>query len=267
MKKVKIISFTLSACLLMLVPAQGQSTSSSPAPKRKLLIEGKFNAMAIDPQGLLYAVSDATLYKYTADGKLLYSYTDNMLGRIHSIDVDNPLKIMVFYQESGSIVFLNDKLAPIGDAIDLYGQGFNTISAATYSTRNELILFDETNNDLLFLDFYFKIKEKIHYGIAEIHPIQMTNISEKMLIIQDAEGGVMFFDHFGTFEKQLNFHTDRIVQVQGDYVYYLKDDSLLRYDGLHLTMEEVMKSPPGALQAFIHRTDVYFLTEEGIIRY
>ena len=63
-------------------------------PSTPVVIEQSAETIALDPQGNIYAVNDATLYKYAPDGTLLYTYNDNMLGHISSIDVDNPLKIM-----------------------------------------------------------------------------------------------------------------------------------------------------------------------------
>ena len=122
-----------------------------------LVIEQTAQIIAVDPQGNIYAVNNASLYKYAPNGTLLYSYTQNLDGNITSIDVDNPLKIMLFYRDAGTILFLNDKLSPIGDAIDLFAKGLTTINLATYSTKNQIILYDEANTDLIILDFYFMI--------------------------------------------------------------------------------------------------------------
>ena len=146
MKRNLLLMLTICFCL----------TSQAQQYMQKKIIEQVAEMIAVDPQGNIYAINDATLFKYAPDGNLLHSYNNNLLGNISSIDVDNPMKIMLFYRDAGSILFLNDKLSPIGDMVDLYSKGLTTISLATYSTKNELILYDESNTDLILLDLYFR---------------------------------------------------------------------------------------------------------------
>ncbi len=205
--------------LAMICTAQAQTFET-------VIIEQNAQQIAVDPQGNIYAVNDATLYKYAPDGTLLYTYNDNMLGHISSIDVDNPLKIMLFYHDAGFIIFLNDKLSPIGDKVNLFSKGLTSIGLATYSTRNELILYDESNTDLILLDFYFREKERIHYDFTDFQPIQLTNVNEKINVMQDPRQGVFFFDNFGTFDKNIAITSELPVQIVKDYILYVKDNHL-----------------------------------------
>ena len=92
--------------------------------------------LGIDPNRNLYLVGGSKLSKLDGEGRLLRSFDDSFLGDIASIDVDNPMKIMVFYRESGKILFLDDRLSPVTEPLDLFSHGYTSVSLAAYSTDN-----------------------------------------------------------------------------------------------------------------------------------
>ncbi len=251
----RILFITLLLTLISVSQAQTVDTVS---------ITPNADLMAIDPQGQLYVVNNNTLYKFQLDGTLQYTYTNNILGSIASIDVDNPLKIMVFYRDAGTILFLNDKLAPIGDAIDLFSKGFTTISLATYSTKNNLILYDEANTDLVILDFYFQEQERIHYDFGEFSPFLLKDIHERMLLMQDGQSGIFFFDGFGTFEKNIALYSPFPIQLLNEQILYIKNHQLSSYNYTSLENHPICELPDEVTQALIYRNKLLLLVDRQV---
>lgn len=221
-----------------------------------VVIEQAAQSIAVDPQGCIYAVKDATLFKYAPNGDLLYSYTNNLLGSIASIDVDNPLKIMLFYRDAGNIVFLNDKLSLIGDIIDLFSKELTTITLATYSTKNNLILYDEANTDLIIMDFYFNEKERIHYNFEQFQPVILKDINEKQIYMQDLQKGIYLFDSFGTYDKNIAVLSDYPVQILKDFIFYIKDYQLNSYNFSKLENEKLATLPENIRQALVYQQKI-----------
>ena len=248
----------LMTLLLCMMGAKAQQ------PSTPVVIEQSAQSIAVDPQGNIYAVNDATLNKYAPDGTPLYTYHDNLLGHISSIDVDNPLKIMLFYRDAGFIVFLNDKLSPIGDKVNLFFKGYTTIGLATYSTKNELILYDESNTDLILMDFYFSEKERIHYDFTEFQPIQLTNVNEKITVMQDPRQGVFFFDNFGTFDKNIAITSELPVQIVKDNILYVKDNQLNRYNFQRLDQQQLCEIPEEVIQVLVYQDKIILLDDKSI---
>ena len=248
----------LMTLLLCMMGAKAQQ------PSTPVVIEQIAQSIAVDPQGNIYAVNDATLNKYAPDGTPLYTYHDNLLGHISSIDVDNPLKIMLFYRDAGFIVFLNDKLSPIGDKVNLFFKGYTTIGLATYSTKNELILYDESNTDLILMDFYFSEKERIHYDFTEFQPIQLTNVNEKITVMQDPRQGVFFFDNFGTFDKNIAITSELPVQIVKDNILYVKDNQLNRYNFQRLDQQQLCEIPEEVIQVLVYQDKIILLDDKSI---
>lgn len=239
------------------------ATAFSIQVQAQVVIDRPAEFMTIDSQGNLYLIQDATLYKYASDGRLLSSYTNNMLGHIASVDADNPLKVMLFFQEAGCILFLDDHFAPIGDQIDLFSKGLSTISLATYSTKNNIILYDETNSDLIIMDINFNVKEKIQLNFDDFHPYQLFDVNEKMIVMQDKEQGTFFFDDFGTFEKNIVVTSEFPVQIIGDVIYYLNDGQLRSYNFKQLEGNVIGNVPEGTKQALLYHNSYIFLDSKG----
>ena len=122
-------------------------------------IRGEY--ITVDSQGNIYVVQDSYLYKYSLTGKFQYSYTNFALGSITTVDATNPSKIMLFFRDAGVLIFLNEQLSSITEKIDLTALNFNTISLAAFSTTNNIWLYDYANMDLISLDFYMNLKNKI----------------------------------------------------------------------------------------------------------
>lgn len=221
-----------------------------------LVIEQTAQIIAVDPQGNIYAVDDITLYKYAPDGKLLFTISSSMDGPISSIDVDNPMKIMLFYREAGAIMFLDDKLAPIGNVIDLFSKGLTTISLATYSTKNNIILYDEANTDLIILDFYFNEKERIHYNFNDFNPVILKDINEQKIYMQDTNDGIYFFDSFGTYDKSIAILSGFPVQVSKDVIFFVKNNQLYSYNYLNLEAHTLTDLPEETQQVLVYQNKI-----------
>lgn len=226
-------------------------------------IRGEF--ITVDSQGNLYILQNSYLYKYSLNGEFQYSYTNFALGSITSVDVSNPSKIMLFFKEAGVLLFLNEQLSSITEKIDLTALNFNTISLAAFSTTNNIWLYDYANMDLISLDFYMNLKNKIQYSFEICQPIQMTVINEKQIAIFSPETGIRFFDSFGTYIKNIAITSDNYIQITDGFIYYLKGDILhcYNYNKLdELTVELKMKN---IKQCLIYKDKYILLKENGTI--
>jgi hypothetical protein len=58
-----------------------------------------------------YFIRSNVFYKKGPDGTFMYN--DYQLGRIASVDIINPLKIVLFYEDVNTVVFVDNKLTEI----------------------------------------------------------------------------------------------------------------------------------------------------------
>ncbi len=193
-------------------------------------IEGvKGTNVSVDPNGNVYVIDGSTLYKYARNGNELfpYQYSNFQLGDIASIDVDNPLKIMLFYQDEGMILFLDEKMNPLMEPLNLMDAGMNNISLATYSTDNTIWLYDVVLHDLINVNFQLKELSRNHLSIEKFEPTQFISLKEKKLAMYNPATGMAFFDAFGTYLRTIPVRADAgSCQVDEKSIYYLKYDAL-----------------------------------------
>ncbi len=216
-------------CLLILLssffPIQSQNIDNQ---YQKIgTIKGEF--LTCDINENIYLIDYSSLYKLDGSGKLLATYSDLFLGEITSIDVSNPLKIMVFYRDAGKILFLDDKLVVISETIDLFAQNFYNISLAAFSTDNRIWLFDRTKQELISVDFQLKVLQKNSLTIDQLNPTQLLTLKEENVLMQNSNG-ILFFDNFGTYLKTIAIQTDSPVQINDNFIYYLYDNQLFAYN-------------------------------------
>jgi hypothetical protein len=219
----------------------------------------------IDPYGNIYAVKEAQISKFSLQGKLLFSYSNQKLGAISSIDVFNPMKIMLFYQDAGTLVFLNEQLALLNDPISLFDANYFTISLASYSAANQIHLYDNANKYLITLDFNMREISKTPINFPSFNPQRMIELEEKSLAFQDPELGVYLFDAFGTFNKLIPIYTGYPVEVTSELVYYTKNYEIAVFNSK--TFDGKLQPLPvsDVVQTLLYRNSMILLLQTGTI--
>lgn len=211
-----------------------------------------------DPNGNIYLVSGSKLSKLAADGTLLRSYDDSFFGNICSVDVDNPMKIMVFYNESGKIVFLDDRLTPIMEPLDLFANGYSSVHLAAYSTDNLIWLYDNFSQELVCVDFYLKEKLRNNLNVSEFRPSQLLACQEQALLMNNPNDGIYLFDAFGTLVKRIPINMENIMGYSKGRISYVTTDEIGEYDHLSMT-DKRWSIPAGSTCAVRVGKKLYYL--------
>ena len=223
------------------------------------------NFIKIDHYGNIYAVKDAQLSKFSLEGKLLYTYSKNSLGVISSIDVFNPMKIMLFYQDAGMLVFLNEQLALINDPISLFDANYTTIALASYSSANQIHLYDHANKYLFTLDFFMREISKTPIHFSAFNPVKMIELEEKSLAFHVPEAGIYLFDIFGTFNKLVPIITQQPVTVTSELIYYSNNDEVNMYNYKTLNTDTKQLPVSDVIQTLFYRNKMILLLKNGTI--
>lgn len=245
----KAASFLLLLAMILVLPAQEKVT---------VLEEMTGTQLYADPNGIIYLVSGSKLSKLDGDGKLLRSYDDSFLGDITSVDVDNPMKIMVFYRESGKIVVLDDRLAPVVEPLDLFAHGYTSVTLAAYSTDNLIWLYDKSSRELVCMDFFFKERLRNRLNFSEFDPSQLLACQERVLLMNNPGDGIYLFDAFGTLIKRIPILTERIIGYSKSRISYMTKDSIGEYD--HLGLQDFrLNLPAESVSAVRFSPKLYYL--------
>lgn len=231
-----------------------------------ILSQKNVQRIAIDPLGNLYLISESSLFKYDLTGKQLASYSNFQYGSIQDATVNNPLKIMLFYRETGKLVFLDDRLSPIGSEFDLFSSNYYNITLATYSLNNQIWLYDQSNSTLEICDIFFHPINRITYHFDDFQPIQLTEIQGRNFLMTNPDQAIYLFDSFGTLTKTLPLKTEHPVQANANSIFYIKENKIERYNYVELKLETMDFPCNSLVQILLYNNTIISLDAAGVVR-
>jgi len=107
--------------------------------------------IGIDGYDSTYTIQNAVLHK-TGPAQD-FEFTDFSLGPISTVDFINPLKVVVFYESTNTVVFLDNKLSEIERLVLTNIPELANISAAANAGNNRLWLFNTASQQLELFNF------------------------------------------------------------------------------------------------------------------
>ncbi|MCE3260401.1 MAG: hypothetical protein K0S12_2042 [Bacteroidetes bacterium] len=216
----------------------------------RLVIRAKFDRFTGDNIGNIYTIKDDELIKYLPNGKQFARYSNLKLGTISHVDASNPLKVLIYYRDFQTIVFLDNQLSQNSDAVSLEKMGYEQTDLVCASVNNSFWIYNKQNNELLRFNENSKktaatgnLKQVLQ---TEINPDFMLE-SNNYLYLNSPDKGIYVFDIFGAFSKIISIKDIHQFQVNENIIYFKRDSSLCSYD--HKLFEEGCKKVPGGNQA------------------
>lgn len=210
-----------------------------------ITIKTKFDFAYIDNIGNSYMVKDDELIKHLASGKFFARYSNLKLGSITTIDVTNPLKLVVYYRDFQQILFLDNQLSQNSDVVALEKLGYEQVELVCAGANNSFWVYDKRNNELV----RFNESSKKIAATGNLKQVLQANITPNYMIehngflyLNSPETGVYVFDIFGAFSKVISLKGLKQFQVSEEIIYYQKDGSLCSYN--HRLFEEACKTVP-----------------------
>ena len=144
----------------------------------------------------------------------------------------------------------------------------NSISVllAAYSTLLKPYLdYNETERNLIKLELYLNEQTKTHHSIPDFNPIQLLVLSEKTIVMNNPKTGILFFDSFGTYIKTIGIRTSQKIQMDNQFIYYLKDNNLHRYDYKRMDETIIPLRIENLKQVIVYKDRFILLTREGSV--
>ncbi|MBN2669516.1 MAG: hypothetical protein JXR60_09825 [Bacteroidales bacterium] len=184
----------------------------------------------IDELGNIYKIYPQKLVT-EKQGKI-YEYTNRFLGPIHVVDISNPLRILVYFKESNTVVFLDNSLSPIGNEIQLDEQSLFEIGGICNSEINGFWVFNVLEQRLQFFDSQMNKQHEsrafneLLSGEVLVQDLQMI---QKQIYVDVKNKGILVFDMFGAYLKTLPFKTDYAIQISEPQILYIKENAIRAY--------------------------------------
>lgn len=195
------------------------------------ILNKKIEFFELDIYQNIYAVDqNSTLFKLNKNGELIHTFGNANYGTLTSVQVLSPMKLFLFYKESGILLFLNEQLAPITEPIYLFEKNYQHISLAGASISNQIFLYDLLDSKVIILDYFMKEISQNQLRLEDFNPIKIISTSDNGFVLHDPNYGVLFFDNFGTSEKLIPFNIYSEIQIINNLLLFIENDKWVEYD-------------------------------------
>lgn len=204
----------------------------SPAYQLVASVSSDASMAAIDKFGNYYLASSNKLLKYSPEGKLLAPYEEFRYGNIGSIDVTNPLKIVVFFPDMMKAVILDRFLAPLS-TYDFLQLGYPSVTAVCGSTDGRIWFYDIANLKLKKIDETGTILRESQSLNNLLDAVPVPNFLLEYgntVYMNDSAQGILIFDLFGSYQKMIPVRGLDKFQLRERNVIYADKQQLYAYN-------------------------------------
>jgi len=128
-------------------------------------------------------------------------------GKVYSVDVTNPLKVLLYYKDFETIVTL-DRFLNVRSTLDLRQQNFQQVKAVGQSYDNNIWIFDEMESKLKRIADDGRLIDQSNdfRSVFDSMPSPETIIDQdKSVYLYDPLKGVYIFDYYGGFKSRIPF--------------------------------------------------------------
>lgn len=170
-------------------------------------IPGDFVDFTVDNLGNLYVVSQTgQVKKLNPNGDSMAVYNNvRQYGKIHFMDVTNPLKVLLYFKDYGTVVVL-DRLLNVRTTIDLRRQQLFQVKAIGQSYDNNIWAFDELESKLKRIGEDGRVLDQFtdFRMIFDSAPSPQFIVDQnRQLFLYDPSKGVYLFDYYGAFRNRI----------------------------------------------------------------
>ena len=226
-------------CCLLSFNASAQQ-GSFPLEKR---FEGGITDFTVDNLGniyLLYKTEQLKKLSPAGDSIAVFSAI-RRYGQLYSMDVTNPLKIILYYKDFGTVVAL-DRLLNVRNTIDLRRLNIFQAKAVGLAYDNNVWVFDEQDGKLKKISEEGKIVDQTN-DLRQLFdslpsPDRLID-QERLVYLYDSTKGIYIFDYYGALKNRVRLYNWKDVAVVGKSIYGRNNTHLLKYDGSALDMQEI----------------------------
>jgi hypothetical protein len=249
---------------------QTSETNSDSNFRFQKMIPGKFSYFNVDALGNMYFINETNqLKKINSNGDSVGIFNDvKKYGQPSRIDVNNPLKILVYYKNYSTVVVL-DRFLSFRNSINFRKENVFKVQAIATSYDNNIWIFDEQDFKLKKInDDGTTINETSDWRqIFDEAPTPTEIIDNNNLVyLYDAQKGFYIFDYYGSLKNNLPFIGWQHIAVANNSIMGFVNDTIQRYE-LNSFILKTYKLPSffkDYIDIIALNGKVYLLKKEGI---
>ena len=260
---------TLSILILLML-AQISFAQLDTAFRLIKTFPGEIADAAIDNLDNVYILTTTDqLKKYNSSGDSIAVYNNvRKFGKVYSMDVANPLKVLLYYKDFSSIVVL-DRLLAARSTIDLRRKNILQVAAIGQSYDNNIWVFDAYDNKLKKIDDEGNIlletpdfRQVFDKALAPQQIVDQNN----QVYLYDPANGIFVFDHYGTYKRKIPVRGWSNVSITDKYILGISNESLQSYN-VSTLMQSQQKFPGNFTpyyRYYVSNNKLIALSKEGL---
>lgn len=227
----------------------------------------KANSVNVDNFSNFYVACDNQILKFDRDGKFLVRFEEVANGRIGSIDVTNPFKLIVYYPDYMKAIVL-DKFLTYLVTYDFFSLGYTNVTAVGSSADGYLWFYDATDFRLKKIDVTGNVQLQSQPVNQLINKVINPNfILEKngQVFVNDTATGILVFDNFGAFYKTIPIFGLQKFHILQEQIVYYQDGKLRSYSPMSFDARMIsLPETDGIIQAVIDKQRIAILRADRI---
>lgn len=230
-------------------------------------IDAEARLISTDQLGNVYLVIKNDVYKYDRNGNKINQYSNNQYGRITSIDATDPYKIVVFYEDFRAIVILDNQLSENGSPLNLQFADFDQPILACRAYNTGIWLFDLLLHNIYRLTLGLKtiqtsgnLTQILGYNVNPNFMVEYNNT----LYLNNPETGILVFDQFGTYIKNIAITGLSSFQVTETAIYYIDENKIAKYIFKNMETQTLALPEENFSHLTVDKNRLFLLTENAL---
>jgi hypothetical protein len=260
----------LATLLLTCLLANAQQPRADSVFALSRSIPGLFSDFTIDNLGNLYLVNQTGQIKKIGPAGDSIAVFNNVrqYGKIYLMDVTNPLKLLLYFKDFGTIVIL-DRFLNARGTVDLRRQQLFQVKAIGQSYDNNIWVFDELENKLKRVSEDGRILDQstdFRLLFDSTPSPQFIVDQNRQLYLYDSVKGVYLFDYYGAFKNRIQLTGWSEFTVISNVLYGRDAGMLYKYEPGTLNLQQYV-IPAGmrdARKIKITRENLYLLRDDRL---
>ncbi len=242
--------------------------------KYELVKELKVNGQQhySDPLGNIYIIHSNEISRYNRQYKNVARYSNAYLGQPASLDISDPLRLLVFYKDDNQLLWLDNFLTELGSPVRLDEMGYEQVELVCCSSQGGFWIYNSLTDQIHSFDASLNL---VHESISlrpllesSDRPLFMKEKNRNIYVSYQSTG-ILVFDHFGNYQKTFPLTGISRFQVTDKYIFYMKEATFYSFslsDGTKAEIELPHEQKPEFAELQAGLLYLYFKTRVTIFR-
>lgn len=218
--------------------------------------------VGVDKFDNLYGIQKNVFFKLEGDKK--YQFTDLQLGKLTSVDILNPLKIVLFYKDMNTVVLIDDRLNEIKRINFNTLKEFRTVEFVNTGNNQNLWIFNVDLQELEVFDYNRNTISAHTQPLFDKVTQQKSGFNNCWIL---SEENLYQFNSYGSLIQKIPQENIHSIAVDKDKVVALKEGRLIIFSDELNTFVPLSISEIAVKDFYYHNENLYLYDGKAINKY